>query len=59
MRNIVAHDYASVDLRIVWEVAIVVGAAMGSSLAQSSLPPLFLCSECQDTRRNQFDSILS
>jgi uncharacterized protein with HEPN domain len=23
MRNIVAHDYANVDLRIVWEVATV------------------------------------
>ena len=27
MRNIVAHDYAIVDLRIVWEVATLVGAA--------------------------------
>jgi uncharacterized protein with HEPN domain len=23
MRNIVAHDYANVDLRIVWEVGVV------------------------------------
>jgi uncharacterized protein with HEPN domain len=32
MRNIVAHDYANVDLRIVWEVATVYVPEIGTAL---------------------------
>ncbi len=40
MRNIVAHDYANVDLRIVWEVATVympeIGAVLEKFFAQQA-----------------------
>jgi uncharacterized protein with HEPN domain len=43
MRNIVAHDYANVDLKIVWEVATVhvpeVCGALEKFFAQTGVPP--------------------